>query len=712
MAFMQVLSDDHGCAGWRGEMAGRIREFDWSTTSLGPIDQWSSSLRAAVQMLLASPVPLVMLWGKPGYMVYNDAYSVFAGGRHPFLLGSPVEEGWPEVADFNRNVVDTCLAGGTLSYRDKELVLFRNGAAEDVWMDLYYSPVVEDDGAPAGVISIVIETSARVTAERRRQEAEAAFRAANERIQLALNSGAVLGSFVWDIKANLVTGDERFARTFAFPVEHAQQGMPLESAMRIIHPDDLARVHEQITRTIEQSVPFNTEYRIRRAEDSEYLWILASGRCDYGDDGQPSRFPGVLVDIHERKVAEDALLQLTRNLEQRVDDAVAARIAVEAQLRQSQKMEAIGALTGGVAHDFNNVLQIISGNLQLLALQERGNENVQRRVSAAASAVERGAKLSSQLLAFARRQALSPTVMNPRRIFDGLSDLLQRALGETIVVQLKLPDNPWSIKVDRNQLENAVLNLAINSRDAMNGDGRLNVFADNVTLGAHDVAGAGIAGGEYLRITVQDDGPGMLPEVLQRACEPFFTTKEDGRGTGLGLSMVFGFVRQSGGHLSIHSEIGVGTTVQMHFPRSDDSESAPDEVRATSQEGGHETVLVVEDDAQVRATSVELLEELGYRVLQASNGDAAMDILKSGVAIDVLFTDVVMPGSEKSADLAAWARSRTPAIPVLFTSGHTRDIISRNNILAPGVRLLHKPYRPDMLAKMLRQVLAESTRSR
>ena len=273
-------------------MALRIRDFDWSRTSLGLIDDWSSSLRAAVQLVLASPVPLVMLWGHAGHMVYNDAYAVFAGGRHPFLLGSPVEEGWPEIADFNRNVVDTCLAGGTLSYKDKELVLFRNGAAEDVWMDLYYSPVVEDDGAPAGVIAVVIETSERVIAERRQQEAEA------------------------------------------------------------------------------------------------------------------------------------ALLKLTRNLEQRVADAVTARVELEEQLRQSQKMEAIGALTGGVAHDFNNVLQAISGNLQVLALQEKGNENVQKRVTAAASAVERGGKLSSQLLAFARRQPLSPTVINPGRIFDTLGDLL------------------------------------------------------------------------------------------------------------------------------------------------------------------------------------------------------------------------------------------------------------------------------------------------
>jgi signal transduction histidine kinase len=559
-------------------MAQRIREFDWSRTSLGPIEQWSKSLRAAVQMLLASPVPLVMLWGRTGHMVYNDAYSIFAGGRHPFLLGCPVEQGWPEVAAFNRAVVDTCLAGETRSYRDKELVLFRNGAAEDVWMDLYYSPVVEDDGAPAGVIAIVIETTERVIAERRRQE------------------------------------------------------------------------------------------------------------------------------------AETSLLQLTRNLEERVADAVAARIEAEGQLRQSQKMEAIGALTGGVAHDFNNVLQVISGNLQVLAIQERGNENVQKRVKSVASAVERGAKLSSQLLAFARRQPLSPMVLNPRHFFDGFAELFQRALGERISVQMSLPDNPWPIQVDRNQLENAVLNLAINSRDAMNGDGRLKVIVENVNLSVSDLGDAGIAPGDYLRIAVQDEGRGMSPEVLARACEPFFTTKEVGRGTGLGLSMVFGFVRQSGGHLAIVSEVGKGTTAQMHFPRSHAAEIASDEVKEESHLGGNETILVVEDDAGVRTASVDLLQELGYTVLHAVNGDAAMAILLGGIKVDLIFTDVVMPGLVQSVEIAAWARSRTPPIPVLFTSGHTRDIISKNNVLAPAVTLLQKPYQPETLALMVRKALAESTR--
>lgn len=707
---MQVLSKDYGCAGWQGEMARRIREFDWSTTSLGPIDDWSGSLRAAVQMLLASPVPLVMLWGQPGYMVYNDAYSVFAGGRHPFLLGSPVEKGWPEVAHFNRNVVDTCLAGGTLSYRDKELVLYRHGAPEDVWMDLYYSPVVEDDGSPAGVIAIVIETTGRVLAERRRDEAETAFRAANERIQLALNSGAVLGSFVWDIKANRVTGDERFARTFSFTVEQAKHGMPLEAAAQIIHPDDRERVHAQITRTIEQDVPYNTEYRIRPPEGGEYMWILASGRCEYDNHGQPSRFPGVLVDIHERKVAEDALLRLTRNLEERVEDAVAARIALEEQLRQSQKMEAIGALTGGIAHDFNNVLQIISGNLQLLVRQESENENVKQRVNVVTAAVERGAKLSSQLLAFARKQPLSPSVISPRTIFDGLADLLQRALGESISAQWTLPTNPWLIQVDRNQLENAVLNLAINSRDAMNGEGQLDVAARNVVLNASDVMGAGIAPGEYVCITVKDNGQGMPPDVVERACEPFFTTKQEGRGTGLGLSMVFGFVRQSGGHLSILSEVGSGTEIRMYFPRSEGSEAVLDGSHGISKSGGNETILVVEDDSDVRETSVELLRELGYQVLQAPDGARALEILKSGVSVHLVFTDVVMPGTVKSTDLAAWARLQTPTVPVLFTSGHTRDIISRKGILEPGVMLLRKPYHPDTLANMVRQVLANARR--
>ncbi|UVE43490.1 PAS domain-containing protein [Pseudomonas chlororaphis] len=701
---MPFLSDPHGCQGWKGEMAARIQAFDWSVTELGALDRWSSSLCSAVQLLLASPVPLVMLWGRSGYMIYNDAYAEFAGGRHPYLLGCQVEQGWPEVADFNRHVLDTCLAGGTLSYRNKELVLLRNGQPEHVWMDLYYSPVAGDDQAPAGVMAIVVETTAHVLSEQRRQEVENAYRAENERVQLALNAGALLGSFVWDIKADRLSGDERFARTFSYPLEQPLDDLSMAVADSRVHPEDLARIKEQLAYSLQKGVPYNAEYRIRRA-DGSYLWVMGCGRCEFDDAGQALRFPGVLIDIHERKMAEESLLQLTRNLEQRVAEEVNARVSAEEQLRQSQKLEAIGGMTGGVAHDFNNLLQVIAGNLHLLARHEPDNANVQRRVGAAITAVERGAKLSAQLLAFARRQPLSPEVYNPCRIPDSLSELLQRALGETIDIDVQLPAQPWCIKVDRGQLENALLNLAINARDAMKGEGTIGIRGENVVLDRGFCAGKGITAGDYLCLSVADTGDGMPPEVLKQAFEPFFTTKRDGLGTGLGLSMVFGFVKQSGGHIEMLSTPGQGTTVRMYFVRSTEQEPGAAPRRGQRPGHGQETILVVEDNEDVRAAAVELLEHAGYKVLVAANGDAAMQLLLNGARVELIFTDVVMPGLIKSTDLALWAKTQSPAVAVLFTSGHTRDIISCNHQLSPDTHLLSKPYSPDALTAMVRSVL-------
>lgn len=570
---MPFLSDHHGCQGWKGEMAGRIRAFDWSLTSLGALQHWSHSLRSTVQLMLGSPVPMVMLWGPLGYMIYNDAYAEFAGGRHPYLLGCAVELGWPEVAEFNRGVMHTCLSGGTLSYRNKELVLLRNGVPENVWLDLYYSPVAGDDQAPAGVIAIVVETTAHVISEQQRQAAEAALR------------------------------------------------------------------------------------------------------------------------------------QLTRNLEQRVLEAVDARLAAEEQLRQSQKLEAIGGLTGGVAHDFNNLLQVIAGNLHLLARQEAGNANVQRRTSAALAAVERGAKLSTQMLAFARRQPLSPAVYNPCHLDQGLGELLQRALGETIRIEVALPDQPWCIHVDRNQLESALLNLALNARDAMGGEGTITLCAENRVLDRTYCAGKDINPGEYLRLTVSDDGVGMSAEVLKQAFEPFFTTKGAGHGTGLGLSMVFGFVKQSGGHIEMFSRLGQGTRVQMYFARSADEEAQPSLSCAGRAPGGQARILVVEDNAEVRSAALEMLEHEGYQVHGAANGDAAMQLLLEGLKVDLIFTDVVMPGLIKSTDLATWAKSQASPIAVLFTSGHTRDMISCNHQLNSDTHLLRKPYGPEDLSRTVRWLL-------
>ena len=386
--------------------------------------------------------------------------------------------------------------------------------------------------------------------------------------------------------------------------------------------------------------------------------------------------------------------------------------AAQEQLRQSQKMEAVGQLTGGVAHDFNNLLQVISGNLHLLGKGIAGNEALERRVASAQAAVRRGAKLASQLLAFSRRQALEPKVVDVGKFVAGMEDMLRRAIGEAIEIETVVSGGLWNTLVDPTQIENAVLNLAINARDAMSGAGRLTIEVGNAFLDEDYVRGhADVAPGQYVVLAVSDTGSGMTPEVMAQVFEPFFTTKPPGTGTGLGLSMVYGFVKQSGGHVKIYSEVGHGTTMKLYLPRAHQSEDVVVVVATEPVSGGTETILVAEDDEAVRDTVVEMLGELGYRVLKATDAAGALTVIESGVAIDLLFTDVVMPGSLRSPELARKARERLPHIAVLFTSGYTRNAIVHGGRLDPGVELLPKPYTRDALARKVRQVLAARARS-
>lgn len=700
----QWPAESHGCAGWRGEMASRIAAFDWSGTALGPRATWSRSLNAAVQMLLASPVPLVMLWGQPGTMIYNDAYAVFAGGRHPFLLGKPVEDGWPEIAAFNRHVVNAGLSGGTLSYTDKQLTLHRSGRPEDVWMDLHYSPVAEDDGRPAGVMAIVVETTDRILAQRQRESAERALRQASERLQLALASGIVLGTWVWDAQAGAPVGDERFNRTFGIS-SGAGAEPSIRHLLRAIHPADRADILAEVRASRSTRSTCRCECRLRMP-DAGYRWSLVSGKGEPNDDGGTARLAGVIVDIHDRKIAEDGLRDLTRSLEGRVAQEVRARADAEGRLRQAQRLEAIGGLTGGIAHDFNNVLQTISSNLKLLELGQRDEQSVRQRVGKANAAVERAAKLISQLLAFARRQPLSPTVIGPAMLMDSIHELLRRTLPESIHLDMTRCAEPWNFKADRSQLENALLNLVINARDAISEQGRIGIEVTNVTAATDThLSGLALPGEAYVRVAVSDDGGGMSESVKARAFEPFFSTKPDGHGTGLGLSMVFGFARQSAGHVEIETELGKGTTVMLYFPRTLEAEAtgAPPSERLNYP--GGERVLVVEDNADVRLAAIEMLSQLGYRVLSASDGDEALSILQRGERIDLLFTDVVMPGTVRSSELARLASAAPYNAKVLFVSGYTRDVIFHDGRLDEGVMLLGKPYAMDELSKAVRDVL-------
>ncbi|MES2757117.1 MAG: CHASE domain-containing protein [Pseudomonadota bacterium] len=401
-------------------------------------------------------------------------------------------------------------------------------------------------------------------------------------------------------------------------------------------------------------------------------------------------------DISDRKLAQRLERDRSRALEE-------ARTA----LNHAQKLESVGKLTGGIAHDFNNVLHIIGGNVQLLKLFKGLDERVLKRLDSMQAAVDRGAKLSSQLLVFARRQPLQPVAVNAQRALRDMDDLLQRAIGEQVTLTIVSEPGLWNTLADPGQLENVILNLAINARDAMPGGGTLNIDLRNVTLRADQApAWVDAVAGDYVRLAISDNGVGMPPEVIALAFEPFFTTKPVGSGTGLGLSMAYGFVKQSDGHIHIESAPGQGTTVVIHLPRSD----APDEDALVpaplTAVGGNETVLVVEDDADVKATAVGILRQLGYHVLDADDGASALEVIRGGAAVDLLFTDVVMPGPVSSTELAAAARQLLPSVAVLYTSGYTQNALTTGGRLHDGVQLIGKPYRREQLAHKIREVLA------
>ena len=394
--------------------------------------------------------------------------------------------------------------------------------------------------------------------------------------------------------------------------------------------------------------------------------------------------------------------------------------AAQSQLRQSQKMEAVGQLTGGVAHDFNNLLQVISANLQLMGKHAANSDRWRSRLANAEDAVRRGAKLASQLLAFSRQQALEPKVMNVGRFVLGMEDMIRRSMGEAIEIETQVAPSSWNALLDMAQIENAVLNLAINSRDAMQGSGRLTVAVSNehvacALAGAQAGASAELAElppGDYVKLSVTDTGTGMTPEVAAQIFEPFFSTKAVGSGTGLGLSMVYGFVKQSGGHVEVRSSPGQGTTMSLYLPRAEQAEEPLPAPSVGPVAGGTETILVAEDDAGVRSTLVELLTDLGYQVLHAENADRALEVIHRSLAspghharIDLLLTDVVMPGQLKSVDLVRLAKLVLPNLAVLYTSGYAANVIAQSDRTQSGLELLTKPYTRETLARKLRQVL-------
>jgi signal transduction histidine kinase/CheY-like chemotaxis protein len=389
--------------------------------------------------------------------------------------------------------------------------------------------------------------------------------------------------------------------------------------------------------------------------------------------------------------------------------AAADMAKMEETLARSQKLESLGKLTGGVTHDFNNILQVISSNLDLLAMTGANNKQLEPYVNSMSDAVDRGSKLASQLLTFARRQPMHPVVVNPKKLIKGIDSLIQRLVGNDIAVKTSIADNTGNVEVDPALFENVILNLAANARDAMEGQGALTINVGNETIDEHRAADyPGITPGEYVTLAMKDTGSGMPPEVVEHVFEPFFTTKPEGEGTGLGLAAAYGFVKESGGHIHIDSKIGVGTTIRIFLPRSSKNEKKASHP-ARKMEGGTETILMVEDNAELRRMTGAMLEHLGYRVLQAPNPQEALEIIRKDNPIDVLFTDVLMPGGMNGVELARQAKAMRPGLAILLASGSydLEESLKEFHAEIGAVYFLQKPYKVEQVDATIRKLLSQ-----
>ena len=788
-----------------GETTSLIRNFDWSATPLGPIEHWPQSLKTATALLLRSPVPIVMLWGPDGVMIYNDAYSVFAGGRHPQLLGSNVREGWPEVADFNDNVMKVGLAGGTLAYKDQELTLHRTGAPEQVWMNLDYWPVPDESGAPAGVICTVVETTERVKADAALRASESRLRELNADLERKIIERTQARGLTWQVSPDLLgalnsqgyfeTSNPAWKTTLGWTEEEVAS----TSIFELLHPDDVERTKAgfDLTQEGQPAIRFPNRYRCKdggyrwiswvgvpedgmvycsgrditeekaQADERDRLWSLSTdmlARADYGggmsavnpawtqvlgwsehelltnpyaDIIDPENVPATVAALEEmgqtgrptrfqnRILAKDGtwkpidwtvapepdgqnFIAVGRDLTS--DKAREAELA-EAQdaLRQAQKMEAVGQLTGGIAHDFNNLLAGISGSLELLEkrLGEGRLSGVERYIDVAQSSARRAASLTQRLLAFSRRQTLDPRPTDINRLVAGMEDLIRRSVGPEIEVEVVGAGGLWLTRVDPSQLENALLNLAINGRDAMPDGGRLTIETANKWLDQRAAGDRDLPPGQYVSLCVTDSGTGMSAEVIERAFDPFFTTKPLGQGTGLGLSMIHGFARQSGGQVRIYSEVGKGTTMCLYFPRFVGQLETVEthDAHAGAEEGHGETVLVIDDEDAIRMLVADVLEEAGYRVLSASDGGAGLKILQSDARVDLLITDVGLPGGVNGRQVADAARTTRPDLKVLFITGYAENAVVGNGHLDAGMQVITKPFAMSVLGARVREII-------
>ncbi|MFL1419983.1 ATP-binding protein [Pseudomonas fildesensis] len=709
------------------EVGALIARLDWAQSPLGEANDWPQSLRTAVDIVIHSPMPMLLLWGSQLTQLYNDGFALLAGNKHPDALGQPAHETWAELESFTAPIYDAVLSGQVRTFSEQRFVLQRNHRDTEIWLDLTYSPIRDESGDVAGILVTAIETNERRSKTLElQQRSEASLKAQHnteQRLQLALAATDAVGTWDWDIGEDRFIADAHFA--YLHGVDPGDAGLlPISDYLQGVHPEDLGTVARSIKHCITHGTEYAEEYRLLQA-DGEVRWVFARGRCYKDHHGRPARFLGAALDLTERKHTEQALRHLNENLEERVAQRTQAlaeanqrlqsemveRERAEDALRHAQKMEAVGQLTGGIAHDFNNMLTGIIGSLDLMQryIAAGRSEDIGRFTDAAVSSAHRAAALTHRLLAFSRRQSLDRRPTDPNQLVASLEDLFQRTKGAHIALKVQLGNDIWAVNTDASQLENALLNLVINARDAMPDGGELLIETANSYLDGTDITTLEpVKAGDYVMLGVSDNGSGMAPKILAKAFDPFFTTKPIGQGTGLGLSMIYGFAQQSGGHVTIQSEPGQGTCVRLYLPRLHGTALESNQTLQLSEAPvalAGEAVVVVEDDPAVRMLVVNVLDELGYTAHQAADSRGALPLLESDLRVDLLVTDVGLPGMN-GRQLAEIARQHRTGLKVLFMTGYAEKAAERQGFLEDGMDMVAKPFSIDLLATKIRSMIS------
>ncbi|NKE43498.1 PAS domain-containing protein [Roseomonas frigidaquae] len=694
---------DETCLAEGGEAGRHLRAIDWASNPLGPVRNWPLSLQTAVRIVLSSAFPMMVHWGPELITFYNDAYAPSLGRKHPGNLGRPAREWWSEMWDQLVPIFDQVLSGRSFSVENARYTPDRDGAPREAYFTHCHSPLWDDHGRIAGIFLVVTETTRQVIAERDLLQANASLaeqnttlRESEARLRAVVSaSSEVLYSMTADWKEmRQLTGGSFLADSISTNPEWLAQYIPA---------DEQPRVRAAIEAAIRTKGLFQLEHRVYRA-DGSVGWTVSRAVPLLDEQGDIIEWFGTASDVTARRDAEAALQRLNETLEEQVAARTRELMTAEEALRQSQKMEAVGQLTGGVAHDFNNMLTIIRSSVDFLRRPGLPEDRRARYLEAVSDTVERASRITGQLLAFARRQTLTPEVFDVGTTLQGTVDMLRTVTGSRIHVELELPEQPCFVRADLSQFETALVNLVVNARDAMNGEGRV-ILRLHCGASLPPIRGHAGSSRRFAAVSVIDTGAGIPPQVIDHIFEPFFTTKDVGKGTGLGLSQVIGFTKQSGGDVEVQSEVGKGSTFTLYLPKVNPAQLAErQDASSIAPTGFGESVLVVEDNLEVGGFCTQILEDLGYKAIWVTSAEEALERLgQDGDGFQAVFSDVVMPGLG-GVELARLLRSQLPDLPVVLTSGYSHVLVQEND---HGFPLVHKPYSAEEVGRVLRRVLGE-----